>query len=372
MDYIRSFLGTTAFVLAVVLAFILHTLIHRQSPRPRPRPLNSSPLTLLPPEIIQHIASFLRPSAAASFASTCLFVRLTMGTPYLRALRASRIESFELLGLLLADAPNDPATNLPSRLICAHCRRLIPLYRGCGDSATPACREAWDLSRKYIESSFLPPVFHTAMAMHRQGRPSDALLAHITPTTSTSYHSDNWITSQHRARYHIATTGSLLLRRQITCILPYLVDGSNHRLHTQFCRHIGGQTKLISDAVSLVQSEARRGTRRSLSEFYLCIRCHTVVLLGARKFRGRGIGLFVTWWRDLGDGWANDEKWEKLTRPALTAQSGTRVKVTYNYMDVIKAFEEGNSDYIDFDGVWSPTDRKELLRLSPYKIGAGK
>jgi hypothetical protein len=371
MSYIQPL-----FALALVLALVPRTSIRRQSPRPRSlnsslRPLNLSPVTLLPIEIIQHIASFLSPCAAASFASTCLCIRYATGTQYLRSLRASRTEMFKLLELLVADAPNDPATDLPSRLLCVHCARIVPLYVGCGISATPACRETWDISRRYIESSFLPPLFFTAMAMHRHGRPYNTLLAdsHFTPPTSTSYHRSNGVTSQYNARYHIATTGSLLLRRQIICILPHR-EGRTYRLHSIFCRHVGGQSNRISDAVALVQTEARSGIRRSLSKFYQCIDCHTVVRLGARKFRGRGIGLFVTWWGDLGNGRAGDEKWANIARPTENIHGGGRVK--YRCMDIINAFEGGNTDYVDFDGLSSRADRKELLRLSPYRAGLRK
>lgn len=188
MSYIQRLLALT-----VAFTFVLRTSIRRQSPRPQPlnsppRPLNSSPFTLLPIEIIQDIASFLSPSAAASFASTCLCIRHATGTQYLRSLRASRTEMFKLLELLVVDAPNDPATNLPSRLLCVHCARLVPLYIGCGVPATPACRKVWDVSTQYIGSSFSPPLFFTAMTMHRHGRPSThySLVSHclhIPPTT---------------------------------------------------------------------------------------------------------------------------------------------------------------------------------------------
>lgn len=366
------FLGAPAFVLAIVLAFVLRTLAHRRSPRPRP--LNFSPFTHLPPEIIQHIASFLRPSAAASFASTCLCIRLATGTQYLKALRASRAETFDLLELLLADVPDDPATNLPSRLLCTHCQRLIPLYKGCGFSANPACRETWDISRsrQYIESSFSPPVFHTAMAMHRLGRPSGALLAHITPPTTTTYHSENGVISQCSARYRIANTGSLLLRRRLICILPYLLDGRTYPLNYIFCRHNSGLSKSLSDWVALVQTQVCSGVRRSQSEFMCCTTCNTTILIGARKFRGRGLGLFATWWKDLGDGRA-DEKWARIRQPPDgPVQPWEREMVRDNYGNIVNSFEGGNMDYLDFDGLLSPSDRKQLLALSPYTMGVGK
>lgn len=100
--------------------------------------------------------------------------------------------------------------------------------------------------------------------------------------------------------------------------------------------------------------------------------CHTVVRLGARKFRGRGIGLFVTWWKDLGDGRAGDEKWASLARPLQSIQPGEGATATYSWEAIVDAFEEDDTGYFDFDGLSSRASRKELFRLSPYRVGVGK
>ncbi|KFZ25048.1 hypothetical protein V502_00472 [Pseudogymnoascus sp. VKM F-4520 (FW-2644)] len=369
MDYIRP-LATPALVLALVLAFALHTLIHRQSPRPRP--LNSSPFTQLPPEIIQLIASFLPPSAAASFASTCCCIRFAAGTQYLSVLRASPTEKLALLELHLADAPNDPIANLPSRFLCVHCERLVPIYIGCGVSATPACRKTWGLSRRYIVSSFLPPLFYTIMAMHLHGHQCDELLSRTTPPTATTYFSNTGVTLQHSVCYHIATAGSLLIRTQVTYIFPYpRVDGRTYSLGS-FCRHIEGRSENFSTAMKLVQTEALSGIGRSQPNFIDCKYCQTTVLVGARKLRGRGIGLFITWWKDLGDGRAGDETWANQVRPAEPNQPEKRKQGGHFDMPVVDEFEGHNARYLDFDGLSSRADRTELLRLCPYTARAGK
>lgn len=254
--------------LSIIFASVLRALIRRKSPRPRS--LNQTRFTLLPPEIVQHIASYLPPSAAASFASTCLFIRLATGTRYISALRASHTEAFKLLELLLVDAPNNPDANIPSRLLCVHCARLVPGYLKCYLSTIPACIESRNISRRYIESSFSTLLFYTAMALHRHGRPYENLLARFKPPTSTNYYPVDGITSQYITRYRIAATGSLLLRRQIICIVPYRRDGGIYGLNTIFCRHIDGRDKYMYEAIALMQTEARRGIRRPLSDFHWC------------------------------------------------------------------------------------------------------
>lgn len=265
MESILPLLATPTFVLALVLllalafalAFAMHTPAGHQLPRPPS--LNSPPITMLPTEIIQHIASFLPPSGAASFASTCLCIRLAAGTQYLSALRASRTEILALLELLLADAPHDPIVNFPSRLLCADCARLIPIYIGCGASATSVCRKTWDLSTRYIVSSFSPPIFYTIMAMHRHGHQCDELLSRIAPPTTTRYTSSSGIASQHTVHYRIATTGPLLIRTQVTYIFSHPpLDDREHTLGS-FCHHIGGKTERFSTTMKLVQTEAPAG-----------------------------------------------------------------------------------------------------------------
>ncbi|KFY51941.1 hypothetical protein V496_08724 [Pseudogymnoascus sp. VKM F-4515 (FW-2607)] len=375
MDYIQPFLGTPAFVLAIVLAFALHTLIRRQPPRliqrhpPPPRSAGFSPFTLLPSEIIQHIASyFTAPSDAASFASTCLCIRLATGTEYLSALHASPTERLRLLELLLADAPNDPIANVPSRLLCVHCARLVPIYIGCGASATEACSKSW-VSTECIGSSFLLPLFHTIMAMHRHGRPYDAMLDRLTPPTSTNYNGETGVSSQHTVRYQISAEGFLFQRTQATYIFPPHYDRSTFAFKF-FCDHIGGHTGNIPATVALVLDKVCSGSHSWQSDFHWCLTCQTVLLIGARKFRGRGIGLMVTWWRDLGNGLPGDEKWADIIREYDPTKS--KKKTANNFMYIVEAFERYNTEDLGFDGLSTLADRKELLRQSPYEVGAGK
>ncbi|KFY00121.1 hypothetical protein V490_01466 [Pseudogymnoascus sp. VKM F-3557] len=370
MDYIQPLLTTPASILALALAFALYASIRRQPPRPRN--LNSSPFTQLPYEIIEHIASFLPSAAAASFASTCVCIRLATGTQYLSALRASPTERLALLELLLADTPNGPIHNIPSRLLCTHCVRLVPINVGCGPSAKPACRETWEISKNHIDSSFSPPFFHTIMAMHRHGHETDELLSRISPPTYTTYDSNTRVASQHRLRYKITDEGSLILRTQANYILPHPdVDGQTYPLSQLFCGHFGGHTSPMDKDVALVQTKVYEGNTWSKSKFWSCPTCPTVAMVGARKFRGRGIGLFTTWWKDLGDGRA-DQKWLNIASPVVPVPPGQTKTAAYRYLDVVNGFEEGNTDYFDFDGLVSPADRKELFRLCPYKVGSGK
>ncbi|OBT86320.1 hypothetical protein VE02_07422 [Pseudogymnoascus sp. 03VT05] len=120
---------------------LLETPIH--IPEPRPPALELSPLVSLAPETIQLIASFLPPSAAASFASTCLSIRLMTGTQYLSDLRISPAELHKLLEYITVDQPLDAITLVPPCLICLHCARLVPYPPLCTTPPTPLCHQAY-------------------------------------------------------------------------------------------------------------------------------------------------------------------------------------------------------------------------------------
>jgi hypothetical protein len=89
------------------------------------------------------------------------------------------------------------------------------------------------------------------------------------------------------------------------------------------------------------------------------------VLVGARKLRGRGIGLFITWWKDLGDGRPADETW--TDQIGLSTRPEKWRHVRYGTIPVVEVFEGQNTRYLDFDEVMTRADWKELLRLSPIQ-----
>lgn len=124
--------------------------------------------------------------------------------------------------------------------------------------------------------------------------------------------------------------------------------------------------------MKLVQTEALSGIGRSQPNFIDCKYCQTTVLVGARKLRGRGIGLFITWWKDLGDGRAGDETWANQLRPAEPDQPEKRKQGGHFDMPVVEEFEGHNARYLDFDEVTTRADWKELLRLSPRAAGVEK
>lgn len=123
----------------------------------------------------------------------------------------------------------------------------------------------------------------------------------------------------------------------------------------------------MDDEVAFVQGEVRKGSSRSRSRRFRCLYCRTGFSFGARRFRARGIGLFMSWWRDLGDGRSGPEEWSELLRPS--APRSEWEEISYDANKILDVFEETmlHDHEFDFDGV-DRADRKELFRLSPYLV----
>ncbi|ELR02369.1 hypothetical protein GMDG_05433 [Pseudogymnoascus destructans 20631-21] len=327
-------------------------LIHIPPSRPpRPPALNYSPLGRLAPETIQLIASFLPPSAAASFASTCLAIRLMTGTQYLALLCASPAELLMLLEYITVDLPLDPITEVPPRLLCLYCARLVPYMHLCTASPTPLCQQAYAQFWPYVPPNFRHQIFHTAMTMCRHGRSPWALLGNLKPRSTTTTRYDGGITSQTAWEYRIIH-GSPYQRTRVSMILPR--EDANYNPTVQPCPHYASYHKAMGRKALEVQDLVRQTPKlRACSDMVSCRHCRTVLRVGCRKFRGLGLGLFVTWWMDVGDGgWIMGRKqglgWKDVRY--------TR-KWAMNYFEHMCSTQR----YFDFEGMDSLKDRRELL-----------
>lgn len=336
-----------------LLAYILSNLgLFPLIPPSRPPSLDSSPLSRLAPEIIQQISSFLPASSAASFASTCLPIRLITGTQYMSTLRTSSSERIALLEFLAADLPLEPNTTVPPRLLCLYCKRLVASTNPCITGATRACTEARDLITPYVSSIFSLQVFHTAMAQHRHGRSPYALLSTLKPPTTTMVRHGTGVTIQKAWEYRILYD-SLFQRKRVSMVLPRSEYDCNYVLKVQPCAHYASYQELMDEHAAHMQDTVRgRAGVRACSDLIMCRQCRTALRVGARRFRGLGLGLFVTSWRDLGDG-----------RPVGGNGVAGWKDVVYSVSAALILFENmcHGQRYFDFEGLDTVKDRKELL-----------
>ncbi|KAL5351990.1 hypothetical protein ACLOAV_003854 [Pseudogymnoascus australis] len=298
----------------------LHHLIHPPPPRPpRPPSLDSSPWAYLP------------------------------------SLHACPDELANLHLSLALDLNTPPTSTLPSRLFCLHCRRLVPYPSLCGPTASPSCRESSTAYQFYGPPSFQHQIFHTAMLLCRRGHDPYPLLNHLKPRSAPTTRHDGGVTSQTAWEYRIIWT-SLYQRTRLSMILPR--SESNYTLKVQPCPHYASYQRAMDREVELVQDLVRAKPKlRACSDMVSCQKCRTVLRVGCRKFRGLGLGLFVTWWVDLGDGyWAVPKRWER--------KGWKDVKYTRRWlMDYFEHFCSGQQ-YFDFEGMDTRADRKELLAIA--------
>ncbi|KAL5350495.1 hypothetical protein ACLOAV_004064 [Pseudogymnoascus australis] len=190
------------------------------------------------------------------------------------------------------------------------------------------------------------------MAIHRRGHDPYPLIATLLPrslTTTTSLH-DGGITAQAAQEYRIIQ-GSLHQRTRVTIVLPR--SENNCTVNIQPCIHYLTYQARMNRVAMAMQAHARDryGVQAVTSEMLSCQKCRTVLRIGCRKFRGLGLGLFVTWWIDMGDGeWAGNKGvgWKdvKYSRKWL--------------MDYFDSLCHGQR-YFDFDGIDTYADRKELV-----------
>ncbi|OBT92712.1 hypothetical protein VE01_09711 [Pseudogymnoascus verrucosus] len=333
----------------------IEPLVAIPQPPPRPPSLGHSPLGRLAPETIQLIAFFLPPSAAASFASTCLSIRLMTGTEYLASLRASPTELLSLLKYTAIDQPLDPITAVPPRLLCLYCNRLVPYMTLCSASPTPPCLEAYAQYHPYVPPTFRHQIFHTAMTLDQHDLCPYALLRNLKPCSTATTTYDGGITSQSAWEYRIVA-GSLYQRTRVSMILPR--DDGNYNPTVHPCPHSASYQNAMARKAAEVQEQVRQFPKlRAISDMVSCRRCRTVLRVGCRKFRGLGMGLFVTWWMDVG--FANG-RWEMGS--GKREWTGWK-DVWYTRKWAMDRFEHGCSSqrYFDFEGMDSLKDRRELL-----------
>ncbi|OBT86319.1 hypothetical protein VE02_07423 [Pseudogymnoascus sp. 03VT05] len=134
--------------------------------------------------------------------------------------------------------------------------------------------------------------------MCRYGRSPWALLNNLKPRTTTTTPHDGGITSQSTWEYPFIHN-SLYQRTRVSMILPRSDD--NYTPTVQPCPHHASYHAALGRRAIEVQEQVRQSPKlRACSDIVSCRHCRTVLRVGCRKFRGLGMGLFVTWWLDLG------------------------------------------------------------------------
>lgn len=134
-----------------------------------PEALESSPLGMLPTEILQQVARHLPTISAASFSLSCRYIYFSIGNQHLKNLATSHQETLVFLNLLEQDLQN--------QIVCYPCRKLHKIKdarKYTQNGQHNAREEPYCLSKDrrmrvtfYIHDDFSTTVFKMAIKHHR-------------------------------------------------------------------------------------------------------------------------------------------------------------------------------------------------------------
>jgi hypothetical protein len=190
------------------------------------------------------------------------------------------------------------------------------------------------------------------MIMYRHGHSPDPLISSIMSQYRNTTRLPNGTIRQEAWEYRFISD-SLYQRARWTFILPR--SDHNYTMQAQPCSHFETyKARMDREVVAMqVLARSKSGVRAVYSEMVSCNHCRAVLRVGCRKFRGLGLGLFVTWWVNLGHAYS-----------AVGEKEGRRWKdVKYSrqwLMDYFDSLCHGER-YFDFEGLDTRKDRRELL-----------
>lgn len=340
--------------------------------------LNSSPLRVLPLEMILLIASFLPKACAASFSVSCRQLQLDMGPAYLRAARRDKVARGELLVYLSKEDPD--------YIYCSCCEHLhlvdekhLWIWPDANRFLGPAPCVQKDVADEIyykIHPDFSRMAFDMIMRRHRLGHDCTALLDTLTRSRNFSL----GISVQ---QYHTAAriiNDSLFVRAQLVVRVPgsHLSNWPD-KLFLDICPHSGTLGRVEDSAKSRAYfGHAHRFLSHAFRQweacaYYIpclisCQRCRTEYQIDIKCMgHGQGLAVFITKWMELGDG-TEDKKWEAH----VLRDNRTVPMPAVNEEEVeergIKATFEG-SQVFEFDSLY---DKKALnYPLVPSKLIEG-
>lgn len=296
--------AASLFFLALILSYAYH---YSLAPIRQPKPLpvqtdQDAPIYKLPPELIQHVATFIHPPSAALFGLSNKSILTAIGSKVFKLEKPHRLCCLEAL-----------ESQLPNHLICHICvsfhprrrrRSTVLVYR------EPTCfRESGVFQYGIREFSLLFSDVQQIMNRHRFGEKHGISVKDIAyRRTSNCTRFPMLITETAEARI---SGGELLLRTdsrsQFHCYDRQLKMAAIYASH-EFCPH-ASDTEM--DLYTFTKSE---------KPFIRCSLCKTETRIRIRKFDTSYNELQITSWYTLGscrDPFdPDDPQWRAVTEPA--------------------------------------------------------
>ena len=271
---------------------------------------------LLPPEMIQHIASFLPASSAAALALCNHGLSGALGEHQWNLLRSDPDERAVFLQCLERD--------LPEHLFCDRCAKLH-LHRGPGVFIRRHQCSTIDRingTTQYYHSRFQFEHVQMAMKLHRSGRDTKGYLAQLAPVDTTIRGTHNLYLFEARIVAH-----EFFVRIQHWLFIPgnkavqvpkYAFKVCHHLRTDDFQSPTRPANKLISMLscrIAHLNDKREQTSCERCSGLSRCDYCPTDFRVDFKSFAGRGTAVIVTKWMNLGAGRArSDPKWQTHLR----------------------------------------------------------
>jgi hypothetical protein len=271
---------------------------------------------LLPPEMIQHIASFLPASSAAALALCNHDLSGALGEHQWNLLRSDPDERALFLQCLERD--------LPEHLFCDCCAKLH-LHRGPGVFIRRhqcSNTDGIDGTTQYYHPQFRFEHVQMAMKLHRSGRDTKGYLAQLAPVDTTIRGTYNIYLFEARIVAH-----EFFVRIQHWLFIPgnkavrvpkYVFRVCHHLTTDDFQSPTKPANKLISTLscrIAHLNDKQEQTSCERCSGLSRCDYCPTDFRVDFKSFAGRGTAIIVTKWMNLGAGRArSDPKWRTHLR----------------------------------------------------------
>jgi hypothetical protein len=277
--------------------------------------LCSRPFNLLPPEIIQHIASFLPASSAAALALCNHDLSGALGEHQWNLLRSDPDERAVFLQCLECD--------LPEHLFCDRCTKLH-LHYGPAVIGRHQCSaiDRIDGTTDYYHSQFQFEHVQMAMKLHRSGRDTKGYLAQLAPVDTTIRGIHNLYLFEARIVAHeflVRIQHWLFIPGNKAVQVPKYAFGVCHHLTTEdfqsAARRANKLTSILSCRIAHLNDKREQTSCERCSGLSRCDYCPTDFRVDFKSFAGRGTAIIVTKWMNLGAGRvSSDPKWRTHLR----------------------------------------------------------
>ncbi|KAH8800476.1 hypothetical protein F5884DRAFT_891498 [Xylogone sp. PMI_703] len=333
-------------------------------PRVRqPKPVRPTSLGQLPLEIFLYITKFLPLDSQVALAVTCQTFYNAFKEKYLQA-PSQLDDSIEYSFALLSE------NHMRNHIACFHCKsfhrvtesnaKTYMLLSRSKFERLPCMKSSHEKDKidDYISWYFNPIIFRMIMKRKRQMRPYKELLDSL--LAKEIIYCPNPFGLQWNS-FSARVSNGRLLTRSHTITMPSLTNLNDWNMH--ICPHIfigspGGATRCSYYVRSVDSPGSARQPAPLHKGLIKCQFCRTEFRVDFNIARGVCLTMFVTTWKDLGQGKSHlDHDWQSHID---IEEQNVPPKVDFELGSICSAFERGS---FKFNSVISPSEIKDMAGI---------